>query len=104
MGRAARRAAGRFGDAPAGVRGSGRVKRDSVRRIGLLLLIAAAIAAFFLFDLGSYLTIDTLKARRLEFATVLHEQPLLLIGGFFLLYVLVTALSLPGAAIMTLAA
>ncbi|KAF7763033.1 mercuric reductase [Pseudoalteromonas undina] len=32
------------------------------------------------------------------------QSPLLVIGGFFLLYILVTALSLPGAAILTLAA
>ncbi|MGB6925595.1 FAD-dependent oxidoreductase [Psychrobacter sp.] len=32
------------------------------------------------------------------------QSPLLIIGGFFLLYVVVTALSLPGAAILTLAA
>ena len=33
-----------------------------------------------------------------------EQSPLLVIGGFFLLYVIVTALSLPGAAILTLAA
>lgn len=73
-------------------------------KIVLLLLIAAAIAAFFLFDLGQYLTLESLKARQAELAALVERRPLLMIGGFFLLYVAVTALSLPGAAIMTLAA
>ena len=73
-------------------------------KIALALALIAAIAAFFLLDLGQYLTLDTLKARQADLATLLDERPLLLVGGFFLFYVAVTALSLPGAAIMTLAA
>jgi pyruvate/2-oxoglutarate dehydrogenase complex dihydrolipoamide dehydrogenase (E3) component/uncharacterized membrane protein YdjX (TVP38/TMEM64 family) len=73
-------------------------------RILLLLLVAAAIAAFLVFDLGAYLTLDALKTRQAELAALMEQRPLLVIGGFFLVYVAVTALSLPGAAIMTLAA
>jgi pyruvate/2-oxoglutarate dehydrogenase complex dihydrolipoamide dehydrogenase (E3) component/uncharacterized membrane protein YdjX (TVP38/TMEM64 family) len=80
------------------------VKKSGYRKLGLLLLIAAAIIAFFILDLGSYLTLDGLKARQEDLARLVEERPLLVIGGFFLLYVAVTALSLPGAAIMTLAA
>ncbi len=73
-------------------------------RLLLLLLIVLAIAAFFVFDLGSYLTLENLKARQADLARLIEERPLFVIGGFFLIYVAVTALSLPGAAIMTLAA
>ncbi len=73
-------------------------------KVALLLLLVAAVAAFFLFDLGAYLTLENLRARQSDLAGLLETQPLLLIGGFFLGYVAVTALSLPGAAIMTLAA
>jgi pyruvate/2-oxoglutarate dehydrogenase complex dihydrolipoamide dehydrogenase (E3) component/uncharacterized membrane protein YdjX (TVP38/TMEM64 family) len=76
----------------------------SYGRIALLLLIAAAVAAFFVFDLGSWLTLGNLKAQQAALAAAVEARPLLVIGGFFLLYVAVTALSLPGAAIMTLAA
>ena len=76
----------------------------TAKRLILLLVIAAGIAAFFLLDLGDYLTLETLKARRAELAQLLDERPVLLIIGFFLFYVAVTSLSLPGAAIMTLAA
>ncbi|HEY5722648.1 MAG TPA: FAD-dependent oxidoreductase [Allosphingosinicella sp.] len=80
------------------------MKGATAKRLILLLVIASGIAAFFLLDLGNYLTLETLKARRAELAQLLDERPLLLILGFFLFYVAVTALSLPGAAILTLAA
>ncbi len=73
-------------------------------RILLLAALAAAVAAYFIFDLGSHLTLDNLKARQSELQALVEQRPLQVIGGFFLLYVAVTALSLPGAAIMTIAA
>jgi pyruvate/2-oxoglutarate dehydrogenase complex dihydrolipoamide dehydrogenase (E3) component/uncharacterized membrane protein YdjX (TVP38/TMEM64 family) len=80
------------------------MKRFGRGRLALLLLLAGAVAAFFLLDLGAYLTLDSLKARQSELARLVEERLLLAVGAFFLLYVAVTALSLPGAAIMTLAA
>lgn len=73
-------------------------------KIILLLLIAAGIAGFFLLDLGRFLTLDFIKARQVGLAEALAGDPLPLILGFFLVYVAVTALSLPGAVILTLAA
>ena len=75
-----------------------------VGKIGLLAFLVAAIAAYFIFDLGAYLTIDNLKVRQADLAMLLDDRPLAIIGAFFLLYVTTTALSLPGAAILTLAA
>jgi len=80
------------------------LKGSAAGKIGLLLLLVGAVAAFFLFDLGQYLTLANLKARQGDLAALVEQRPLLMLGGFFLLYVAVTALSLPGAAIMTLAA
>ena len=73
-------------------------------RIALLLVVAAAFAAFFLLDLGSTLSLDTLKSRQSELASFVEREPLIAAGGFFLIYVAATALSLPGAVVMTLAA
>ena len=70
----------------------------------LLLVIVAAIAAFFVFDLGAYLTLANLKARQADLAALVEARPVVAVAAFFLLYVAVTALSLPGAAILTLAA
>ena len=78
--------------------------RSSLGKIGLLALSLTAIAAFFLLDLGSYLTLGSLRARQADLAALLDARPLLVIGGFFLFYVAATALSLPGAVILTLAA
>ncbi len=71
-----------------------------------LLLIAAFVALvvlFFVFDLGRFLSLDYIKQRQSDFAALYADQPALVIGAFFAIYVAVTALSLPGAAIMTLA-
>ena len=75
-----------------------------MQRIAIIILFGAAIAAFFLFDLGQYLTLDALKAQQAGIAEGYAANPLLVIALFFVGYVAVTALSLPGAAIMTLAA
>jgi pyruvate/2-oxoglutarate dehydrogenase complex dihydrolipoamide dehydrogenase (E3) component/uncharacterized membrane protein YdjX (TVP38/TMEM64 family) len=79
-------------------------ERTNYGKILLLLVIALAIAAFFVFDLGAYLTLANLKARQAELGGYVDSSPLAAIAAFFLLYVAVTALSLPGAAILTLAA
>jgi pyruvate/2-oxoglutarate dehydrogenase complex dihydrolipoamide dehydrogenase (E3) component/uncharacterized membrane protein YdjX (TVP38/TMEM64 family) len=80
------------------------MRRGGFGKILLLLLIVAAIGAFFLFGLGDYLTLASLKARQSELAAYVAANPLTALAAFFLLYVAVTALSLPGAAILTLAA
>ncbi|HYG31156.1 MAG TPA: FAD-dependent oxidoreductase [Allosphingosinicella sp.] len=78
--------------------------KGTAGKLLLLALIAAAVAAFFALGLHHTLTLEALKARQAELAALLEARPALLIGAFFLLYVAVTALSLPGAAVMTLAA
>ncbi|WP_114700186.1 FAD-dependent oxidoreductase [Psychrobacter proteolyticus] len=75
-----------------------------IKRIFLILLILILAASFFHFDLNQLLTLDGLKGSMAQFNEYKAQSPLLIIGGFFLLYVVVTALSLPGAAILTLAA
>ncbi|QUX90149.1 pyridine nucleotide-disulfide oxidoreductase [Marinomonas sp. A3A] len=75
-----------------------------MKKIGLLVLIAALAAGFFYFDLHQLLTLEGLKSGLTQFDAWRDESPLLVGGAFLLLYVVVTALSLPGAAIMTLAA
>ena len=70
----------------------------------LILLAAAALAtAFFALDLHQVLTFDGIKASMGQFAAWRDASPLWVAGGYFVLYVIVTALSLPGAAVMTLA-
>ncbi|MCU7933816.1 MAG: FAD-dependent oxidoreductase [Candidatus Thiodiazotropha sp. (ex Dulcina madagascariensis)] len=73
------------------------------RKLIVLLLVALLLALFFLFDLDSYLTFDYLKSQRDALIAWKTSQPILATILFFIVYVAVTALSLPGAAIMTLA-
>ena len=70
----------------------------------LVLILVGAIAAYFLFDLGQYLSLESFKARQAEIVAAKDANPLLYVAGFFLLYVAVTGLSIPGAAIMSLVA
>lgn len=70
----------------------------------ILTLIIVLIAAFFIFDLQQLLTLQNLKQSLGQLETLITEQPLLIGLAFMAFYIVVTALSLPGAAIMTLAA
>lgn len=70
----------------------------------LVLLVVAAIASYFIFDLGQYLSLENFKAQQAEIIAAKNANPALYIAGFFLIYVAVTGLSIPGAAIMTLIA
>ncbi|MGH1460812.1 MAG: dihydrolipoyl dehydrogenase [Neptuniibacter sp.] len=74
-----------------------------MKKIPLLAFIAVAFATFFFFDLGQYFSLDFIKANQASFDQYYVENPVLTIAIYFTVYVLVTALSLPGAAIMTLA-
>jgi pyruvate/2-oxoglutarate dehydrogenase complex dihydrolipoamide dehydrogenase (E3) component/uncharacterized membrane protein YdjX (TVP38/TMEM64 family) len=76
----------------------------SKKKLVILALLIALIVAFFAFDLGRFLSLDYIKSRQAEFTALAAEKPLAVGGAFFAVYVAVCALSLPGAAIMTLAA
>ena len=72
-------------------------------RVILLIIIAAVVGIFFTFDLGQYLTLDYIKSQQAHLDAEVAARPLAIAAAYFLVYVLVTAISLPGAAIMTLA-
>ncbi len=77
--------------------------RDNLGRIILFAVVVAAIGAYFAFDLGQYLSLAQLKAQRDTLAQLATERPVVFIGSYFVIYVLMAALSLPGAAILTIA-
>lgn len=74
-----------------------------LKKIALVLLVALAVIGFFGFDLDRFLTLEALKQSQRDFAAWNAASPIVIAVVYFILYVLVTALSLPGAAIMTLA-
>jgi uncharacterized membrane protein YdjX (TVP38/TMEM64 family) len=69
----------------------------------LIILIALGIGLFYFLDLGRYLTLDNLKANKDSLLLSYSRHRFLFILSFILIYTLQTALSLPGAAILTLA-
>lgn len=70
----------------------------------LALLVVAAVALFFGMGLDQYLTLGAIKQSQGEFAAMLAQSPVQVTLIAFAFYVAVVALSLPGAAIMGLAA
>ncbi|MBV1733611.1 MAG: FAD-dependent oxidoreductase [Hydrogenophaga sp.] len=75
----------------------------NIRKILLLLVVLLGIVAFFAFGLDRYFSLAFLKESQASLAALREQQPLQLALGYFLVYVAVTALSLPGATIVTLA-
>ena len=75
-----------------------------IKKATLVLVLLGAIVAYFVFDLGQILSLENFKASQADIVAAKDANPLLYISGFFLLYVAVTGLSIPGAAIMTLIA
>jgi uncharacterized membrane protein YdjX (TVP38/TMEM64 family) len=72
-------------------------------RLVLLAVIAVLVVAFFAFDLGRYFTLDSFKSQQAVIDAYVRANPVQAGLIFFLVYVGVTGLSLPGAAVMTLA-
>lgn len=71
-------------------------------KILLLTVILAIIGTWFYFDLGQFLTLDAAKQEQLTLQHHILENPITAYISFFSLYILVTALSIPGASILTL--
>jgi uncharacterized membrane protein YdjX (TVP38/TMEM64 family) len=69
----------------------------------VLAVVAALIAAFFIFDLGRFLSLEQLRASKSALDAYRDAHPVLASAAYFGTYVAVTALSVPGAAILTLA-
>ncbi|HCS28065.1 MAG TPA: hypothetical protein DIW43_11470, partial [Spongiibacteraceae bacterium] len=74
-----------------------------MKKLSLIGLVGALVIAIFYFDLNQYLSLNFLQSRLGDLQAYYVDNALLVCGLFFVLYVLVTALSIPGAAVMTLA-
>ena len=69
----------------------------------VLALFVAAIGAFFYFDLGHYLSLDSLKANRDALLAFTEQNYVTAVATFVTSYCLIVAFSLPGAVFFTLA-
>ncbi|BCS87290.1 TVP38/TMEM64 family protein [Pseudodesulfovibrio sediminis] len=73
------------------------------KKLLIVSLIVGVIAAYFLFDLGQYFSLEYLKDSREHLQALYAEHTVLVLGVYFLLYVVTTALALPAATVLTLA-
>jgi len=66
-------------------------------------LLALAATAYVALDIGQYLDLARVKQSHADFALYYAAHPLRTIAVYFSVYVLITALSIPGASVVTLA-
>ena len=75
-----------------------------MKKIALIIVVILAIILFFAFDAQQFLTLEYVKNSQADVIAWRDSQPLIAALSFFIIYIAVTALSLPGAAVLTLAA
>ena len=76
----------------------------NAKKVIIVLAGIAVVTLFALFDLQRFLTLEALKANRQALLDYQSAHKLFMVAGFMALYIVQTALSLPGAAILSLAA
>jgi dihydrolipoamide dehydrogenase len=72
-------------------------------RTTLLIGVVVLISLFFIFGFQHYLTLEFLKSKQLAIQSYSQTNPVTAFSLYMLIYIIVTALSLPGATILTLA-
>jgi len=80
-----------------------KIKPDLIKKLVIVGLVLLLIVLFKVFGLDQYLTLGYLKEQQAHFALLYAENRVPVITIYMLIYIAVTALSLPGAAVMTLA-
>ena len=73
------------------------------KKIAVITAVVALVVIFKVLGLEQYFTLSYVKASQAKLAALYADHRLMVISAYIVLYILVTSLSLPGAAIMTLA-
>jgi uncharacterized membrane protein YdjX (TVP38/TMEM64 family) len=79
------------------------VSANLSRKLAIVGIVACVVAAFLYWDLDRFLTLEYLKSSQQQFQALYAEHQLAVIAGYIAVYVMVAALSLPGAGVLTLA-
>jgi uncharacterized membrane protein YdjX (TVP38/TMEM64 family) len=77
--------------------------KDALKKSGIVIVVIILIALFRIFHLDQYLTLSYINASQEKFALLYAGHQTLVIASYMVIYILVTSLSLPGAAVMTIA-
>lgn len=78
------------------------VSQSTVKKIVLVVLLAAVVVIVKTYQLENYLTLEYIKASQARFAAFYAEQPITVIAIYMSVYIAVVSLSIPGAVPMTL--
>ena len=82
--------------------------KDSKKFTAVIIVVAIVLALLLVarsqgISITDYLSLQSLKAQQANIDAYFQANPLLTAGIYFLIYILITAFSLPGAAVLTLA-
>ncbi len=72
-------------------------------RAVMLAAVVGLVGAFFAFGLHHAFTLESLQSHRDDLVQVRDRNPVLFAGGYLLTYILMAALAIPGALVMTVA-
>lgn len=79
------------------------MKLKNKKRIALFVVIILIAVIFKVLGFDQYLTLSYIKATQESFAALYAQNRIAVIAGYMAIYITVTALSLPGATVLTLA-
>jgi uncharacterized membrane protein YdjX (TVP38/TMEM64 family) len=79
------------------------MENKAIKKIAVVGVVVALVVVFFALDLRQYLTLSYIKESQENFQALYAEHRAGVIAAYMAIYILVTSLSLPGAAVMTLA-
>ena len=74
-----------------------------IKKLLLATIVAIVVILLLFFDLHLYLTLEYLKSSKAKLNFYYQDNPLLVLGAYFVVYLASTAFSLPGAAVLSLA-
>jgi len=77
--------------------------KKTIKKLGIIAVIVVLVVLFRMLHLDDYLTLSYIKGSQQRFAALYEDHRIAVIGVYMLIYITVTALSLPGATVMTLA-
>ena len=79
------------------------MSKSAIKKVVIVGSVIGLIAMFKIFNLDQYLTLSYMKESQQSFLAIYIEHQAIVIAGYMAIYIIVTALSLPGAAILTVA-
>ena len=74
-----------------------------IKKLSVVAALLLVVFLFIYFDLSRFLTLEYIKESQARFQALYQDHRFAVVAGYMFIYIVVTALSLPGAAVMTLA-